>query len=202
MSDTTFSETRTTDLLRKGLILEYITLFWNVAGVAVTAVAAFRAQSIAIGGFGLDSFIEIGASLIVVKELKRTDNHTHSNSLMLIGSGFYLIALYIFLQTIYLLLNNVHPQVSSVGIGWTALSFLTMLALARGKSTLGSKLKNPILITEGKVTVVDAYLAASIMIGLLLNAIFGLWWADPVSALIIVYYGIKEGRAAFTEAQD
>lgn len=195
-------ENRNSNLLRKGLVLEYVTLFWNVVGVVVTALAALQAHSIAIGGFGLDSLIEIGASMIVVKELTRTDDHAHSRALRLIGVGFYLIAFYIFSQTLYLLLKGYHPHASYIGISWTAATFLVMLALARGKHIIGNRLKNSVLLTEGKVTLVDAYLAAAIMIGLLLNAIFGFWWADPTAALIIVYYGIKEGRTSFMEARN
>ena len=195
-------ESRSHGPLRYGFVLEYVTLFWNVVGVVVTALAAFNARSIAIGGFGLDSLIEIGASMIVIKELTRIDDHTHSSALRLIGIGFYLIALYILLQTSYLLLKDQHPHVSYVGIIWTAVTFLVMLGLAAGKHRVGTKLENPVLITEGKVTLVDAYLAATIMVGLLLNALFGFWWADPAGALVIVYYGIKEGRAAFAEARN
>jgi divalent metal cation (Fe/Co/Zn/Cd) transporter len=186
--------------LRQGLQLEYITLAWNVAGVIITSLAAIRAHSIALGGFGLDSLIEIGASLVVIGELTKRDDHEQSRALRLIGAGFYTIAAYILLQTTYILGRGIHPHVSTIGIIWTALTFLAMFALANGKRLIGTKLKNPVLLTEGKVTMVDAYLAGAVMIGLALNAGFGWWWADPAAGLLIVFYGIKEGRAAFREA--
>ena len=76
-----------------------------------------------------------------------------------------------------------------------------MLLLANAKRITGKQLDNPVLITEGKVTLIDAYLAGSVLVGLLLNAAFHWWWADLASALIIVYYGLKEGKAAFLEAK-
>jgi divalent metal cation (Fe/Co/Zn/Cd) transporter len=188
-------------LLKRGLSLEYFTLLWNVVGIFITAVAAIKARSIALGGFGLDSLIEIGASTVVIWELTSTKEDIRPKALRLIGIGFYLIAAYIFLQVVFLLINDSHPAVSGLGIVWTAITFIAMSLLANAKRITGHQLKNPVLITEGKVTQVDAYLAASVLVGLLLNAAFHWWWADLASALIIVYYGLKEGRAAFQEAK-
>ena len=158
-------------------------------------------HSIAIAGFGLDSLIEIAASTVVIWELTRTNENVRPKALRIIGISFYSIAIYIFVQVLYLLVNRSHPDVSVLGIIWTAITFTTMLILAKAKTRTGAQLHNPVLITEGKVTMIDAYLAASVMVGLLLNAAFHWWWADLASALIIVYYGLKEGRAALVEAK-
>ncbi|MDB5176222.1 MAG: cation transporter [Candidatus Saccharibacteria bacterium] len=189
------------DLLQCGLRLEYFTLIWNVLGIFITAVAALKARSVAVGGFGLDSLIEIGASTVVIWELKSTKEATRAKALRLIGISFYIIATYILLQVIYLLIRGTHPRASVLGIAWTAVTFITMLLLANAKRTTGNKLKNPVLITEAKVTLVDAYLAASVMTGLILNATLHFWWADLLSALVIVFYGFKEGGAALDEAR-
>ena len=76
-----------------------------------------------------------------------------------------------------------------------------MLALAFGKALIGEALNNPMLRTEGRVTLVDAYLAAAVLLGLVLNAAAGLWWADPAASYVIVAYGVKEGRSALVEAR-
>ena len=188
-------------LLTRGLRLEYVTLSWNVVGICITAIAALRAHSIAIGGFGLDSLIEIGASTIVLWELTSTREDTRPKALRLIGLSFYGIATYILLQVGYLLVQGSRPAASVLGIAWTAVTFIAMLWLAGAKHHTGTQLKNPVLLTEGKVTRIDAYLAASVMVGLVLNAAFHWWWADLASALIIVYYGFKEGAAALLEAK-
>jgi divalent metal cation (Fe/Co/Zn/Cd) transporter len=80
---------------------------------------------------------------------------------------------------------------------WLALTCLAMLALAYGKARTGAALGNPVLQTEARVTVVDAYLAGAVLVGLVLNALLGWWWADPLAGLVIVYYGIKEGWHAW-----
>ncbi len=195
------NETETRKLVTRGLRLEYFTLLWNVLGICITAVAAWKSHSIAIAGFGLDSLIEIGASTVVIWELTSTNDKVRPKALRIIGVSFFGIAAYIFLQVLYLLINRSHPDVSVLGIVWTAITFLTMFALAKAKARTGTQLHNPVLITEGKVTMIDAYLAASVMVGLLLNATLHWWWADLASALIIVYYGLKEGRAALLEAK-
>jgi divalent metal cation (Fe/Co/Zn/Cd) transporter len=194
------TESRDSRLLRHGLQLEYVTLLWNVAGVGVTAMAALKAHSIALGGFGLDSLLEIGASAIVVKELTRRDQHAHGNALRLLAAGFIGISIYILIQALYLLGHGIHPKGSPLGIAWAAATLLVMLGLAYGKHVTGRKLNNPVLLTEGRVTLVDAYLAAAITIGLLLNATLHWWWADPAASLVIVYYGIKEGVSALRES--
>lgn len=189
------------NLLRRGLRLEYFTLLWNVVGIFITAIAAIKAHSIAIGGFGLDSLIEIGASTVVIWELTSTKEDVRPNALRLIGLGFYTIATYISVQVIYLFTVGSHPHASILGIVWTAITLLAMLLLANAKRITGNQLDNPVLKTEGKVTMVDAYLAGSVMMGLILNATLHWWWADMLSALIIVFYGFKEGRAALEEAK-
>lgn len=85
-------------------------------------------------------------------------------------------------------------------MGWLAATFVVMVALALGKRRTGEALGNAVLTSEARVTMVDAYLAASVLVGLVLNAAFGWWWADPVSASLIVYYGLREWRHAWAEA--
>jgi divalent metal cation (Fe/Co/Zn/Cd) transporter len=183
-------------LLRRGLRLEYVTLGWNVVGVVVLAIAAVRAGSVALAGFGLDSLIEIGASTVVVWQLTDTGGTRERTAMRLIGGGFIAIAIFIAVQGIYLLSTGGRPAPSTLGIGWTALTFATMLALAFGKARTGSALNNPVLKTEGRVTLVDAYLAGAVMLGLVLNAVAGWWWADPLAGLVIVFYGFREGWEA------
>ena len=182
-------------LLRRGLILEYITLTWNVVGV-VLIIAAISAGSVALAGFGLDSLIEIGASTVVVWQLNGIAAEREQISMRLIGAGFIALAIYIAAQATYLLVSAGRPAASPLGIGWTAVTCAAMLALAFGKARTGAALDNPVLKSEGRVTLVDAYLAGAVLLGLLLNAVFLWWWADPLAGLVIVFYGIREGWQA------
>jgi divalent metal cation (Fe/Co/Zn/Cd) transporter len=180
-------------LIRRGLRLEYATLGWNVIGSVVVIVAAIAAGSVALAGFGLDSLIEIFASVIVVWQLKGVNEAREHRALRLIGSAFFVLAAYILAQIAYTLIRADHPDKSTSGIIWLAATFVAMLVLAYGKRITGRQLGNPVLTTEAHVTVIDAYLAGAVLVGLILNAVAGWWWADPLAGLVIVYYGFKEG---------
>lgn len=183
-------------LLRIGLRLEYVTLGWNVVGTVVVVLAALAARSVALAGFGLDSLIEIFASVIVVWHLTGADGHRERQALRRIGLAFFALALYILGQTAYALIAHVHPGPSIRGIAWLAATFVAMLLLAYGKLVTGRKLGNPVLVTESRVTLIDAVLAGAVLVGLVLNAALGWWWADPLAGLVIVYYAIREGWGA------
>ncbi len=186
-------------LIKRGLLLEYITLGWNVVGVIIVVSAAYMARSVALAGFGLDSLIEIFASIIVVWQLLGVNQDRERLALRLIGTAFFALAIYILLQIAIILLTQTHPKPSIIGIGWLTATFVAMLLLAYGKHVTGKQLGNIVLMTEGHVTLIDAYLAGAVLIGLILNALFGWWWADPIASLVIVYYGIREGLHAWRE---
>ena len=185
-------------LLTQGLLLEYLTLGWNVVGTVIVIAVALKAHSVALAGFGLDSLIEIGASTIVIWQLKEAGQDRERRALRLIGATFFALALYVLVQSSRTLLARSHPDTSIPGIIWLTLTVVAMLVLAFGKARVGAQLNNPVLKTESRVTLVDALLAGSVLIGLLLNTFFGWWWADPLAGLVIVYYGVKEGRHAWT----
>ena len=188
-------------LLKRGLLLEYVTLAWNVIGVVIVVIAAIAAHSVALAGFGLDSLIEIFASIVVVWQLIGVNVQRERRALRLIGMAFLVLAIYILAQLLYTVLTKTHPGTSIGGIAWLTLTFIAMIFLACGKRVTGQKLKNEVLLTEGKVTLVDAYLAGAVLLGLVLNALFGWWWADPLASLVIVYYGFREGLHAWNEAK-
>lgn len=188
-----------TRLLQRGLWLEYITLSWNVVGVCILAFAAWSARSVALAGFGLDSLVEIGASIVVVWELRKVNEDRQRRALRLIGTAFLILAAYIAIQSVAVLASGYHPHHSPIGIAWTAVTCVAMLLLAASKSKTGRALDNPVLQTEGRVTLIDAYLAAAVLLGLVLNATFGWGWADPLAGLVIVFYGTREGLGAWRE---
>ncbi len=183
-------------LTSRGLRLEYATLGWNVVGVPILVVAAIRSGSAAAAGFGFDSAIEIGASLVVVWELTGAPKQREALGLRLIGCAFVALAVYVTALGAFALIGGHHPGHSPLGIAWTAATFVVMLALARGKAITGKALDNPVLQAEGRVTLVDACLAAAVLVGLTLNALLGWWWADPLAGLVIVGYAIHEARSA------
>ena len=183
-------------LRRIGFVLEGITLGWNVVGIAVLAVAAVTARSVALAGFGLDSLIEIGASIVVIWELAGTGDERRRVALRGIGLAFVLLAIYLAVQSTYVLTHGDRPKHSVLGIVWTAATAVVMFGLAVGKARVGRALSNPVLRTEGRVTLIDALLATAVTAGLALNIAFGWWRADPLAGYVILFYGLKEGRAA------
>ncbi|MFT3862900.1 MAG: cation transporter [Solirubrobacterales bacterium] len=187
-------------LLRRGIRLEAMTLGWNVIGVFVVFFAAFAAGSVALASFGLDSAIEILASTVVIWHLRDTaDERRERRALSVIGWAFVGLALYVTAQAAYTLIGDDRPHRSALGIGWTAATFVVMLALASAKGRVGKELGNVTLETESRVTVIDAYLAGAVLVGLALNAACGWWWADPLAGLVVVYYAVREARQAFAE---
>ncbi len=185
-------------LVRRGFALEWATLGWNVAGIIVLAFAAIAARSVALAGFGLDSLIEIGASTVVIWELSGTGAGRQRRSLHLIGYAFAALAVYLLAQSTAVLAMGFHPRHSVPGIIWTAVTAAAMFALAAGKARTGRALDNPVLRTEGKVTVIDGILAVAVLAGLILNAVAGWWWADPAAGYVLVYYAAREVREIFT----
>jgi divalent metal cation (Fe/Co/Zn/Cd) transporter len=184
-------------LLRRGRILEFITLGWNVAGVVVLAIAAIHARSVALGGFGLDSLIEIGASTVVLWELAGTGADRQARALRLTGAAFVVLGVYLAVQSAVVLAVGYHPRPSPLGIAWTAVTAAVMFALAAGKGRTGRALDNPVLTAEGRVTLVDGILALAVLLGISLNSAAGWWWADPLAALVIVFYAGQEAREIF-----
>jgi divalent metal cation (Fe/Co/Zn/Cd) transporter len=91
------------------------------------------------------------------------------------------------------LASGTHPEPSLLGTLWLIATVIAMLLLAWGKLVTGRQLANAVLSAEARVTLIDCYLAGAVLVGLILNAMFGWWWADPLASLVLVYYGIREG---------
>jgi divalent metal cation (Fe/Co/Zn/Cd) transporter len=185
-------------LLRRGFALEYATLSWNAVGVAVLALSAVAARSVALAGFGLDSLIEIGASAVVVWELSGTGRARQRRALRLIAWAFATLAAYLAVQSTWVLVSGHRAGHSLAGIIWTAVTAVVMFSLAAGKSRTGTALGNPVLSTEGRVTLIDGILAVAVLAGLVLNAAAGWWQADPLAGYVLVFYATREARAILT----
>src|SRR5260370_10923534 len=120
------------DLLRRGLLLEYTTLAWNVIGTVVIVAAAIKAHSVALAGFGLDSLIEIFASMIVIWQLKGTHERRERAALPCIAGAFVALAAYVLVQSAYTLATGPRPAPSIRGMGWLALASARILLAATG----------------------------------------------------------------------
>ncbi len=150
-------------LIRFGIGLEAITLGWNVVGMVVLAVLAYASASVALLGFGLDSLIEIGASTVVIWELTGTGEKRQRVALRLIGVAFVLLAVYLLVQAAVALIAGHRATPTPGGPVWTGATAVAMFALAYGKARTGRRLGNPVLVTEGRVTLVDGILATLVV---------------------------------------
>ena len=185
-------------LLRRGRKLEAATLGWNIVGVFVLAFAGVQARSVALAGFGLDSLIEIGASTVVLWELADVNQERQRRAMRLIGFAFVGLAVYLGIQSTIVLIVGFRPHHSPLGIVWTGVTAFVMFGFAYGKARTGAALKNPVLRAEGRITMIDGILATAVLCGLVLNAVAGLWWADPLAGYVLLYYAVREARESLS----
>jgi len=148
VTDITEAEGARRSLLQQGRRLEYTTLGWNVVGIIVLAIGAIAARSVALAGFGLDSLIEIGASTVVLWELAEVAEARQHRAMLLIGSSFVALVIYLVIQSTLVLVVGFHPHHSLLGIVWTGITAAVMFALAAGKAKIGAALDNPVLLQK------------------------------------------------------
>lgn len=187
-----------TALSLKGRRLEYFTIAWNLLEGLVAVIAGALAGSISLVGFGVDSFIEVtsGTTLLwrmVADSNESTRERNEKISLRIVGTCFLALALYIGYESISDLVSRRAPEHSIPGIILACVSLLVMPVLSRAKKDVGKKLQSAAMTADAKQTDFCMYLSAILLMGLLLNAALGWWWADPVAALIMVPIIAKEG---------
>jgi divalent metal cation (Fe/Co/Zn/Cd) transporter len=184
--------------LRAGRRLEYFTLGWNLTEAAVAMGAGLFAGSIALIGFGIDSLIESLSGGILLWRLQSTKNDESREQLAhrLVGVSFFLLAIYVAFEAGKSLLRHEKPETSVVGIILSILSLIVMPLLARAKRRVAAKIDSGALQADSRQTDICAYLSAILLGGLLLKALFGWWWADPVAALCMLPLIAREGMEA------
>lgn len=180
-------------LIRRGRILEYFTIGWNLVEAVVAIGSGALTGSIALIGFGVDSLIESLSGSILLWRLADESDEREKIAVRLVGASFLLLAAYVGFDAVKSLLYQEAPDTSYVGIGLAVVSMLIMPLLARAKKDVGLKLGSRAMVSDSKQTNICAYLSVILLGGLLLNALFGWWWADPVAALIMLPIIVKEG---------
>jgi divalent metal cation (Fe/Co/Zn/Cd) transporter len=191
-------------LLSRALQLAYFTVAWNVVEGLVAIWAAIAAGSDALLGFGLDSGVESLSGLVLIWRLnierKDTDRaeEVEERALKLIGLTFFALAAFVGYQSVTTLLNGERPESSWVGMAVTILSLIVMPILARSKERVGEAMDSRAVLADSAETWACVYLSAVVLAGLALNALFDWWWADPVAALAVVGFLVKEGWEAFS----
>lgn len=183
--------------LRRGRRLEYLTIAWNLVEAAVSILAGVLAGSTALIGFGVDSAIESSSGAALLWRLH--DEHGERRealALRLVGVAFLLLAAYVAYEAVAALITREPPEASPLGIGIAVASLLVMPWLARQKRHVARTINSRALESDSRQTSLCAWLSAILLGGLLLNALLGWWWADPVAALAMVPIIANEGREA------
>ena len=177
--------------------MAWATIGWNVAEGVIAIAAGTAAGSLALVGFGLDSFVEVFAGSVVLWQLRGVPEERERRALRLIAVSFYALAGYVVLEAVRDLLAGNEAEDSAIGIALASVSLLVMPLLAVAKRRVGRRLGNPVIVADSTETALCAYLSAILLAGLILNATLGWWWADTVAALGIAFLAVREGREAW-----
>lgn len=188
------------DLARRGRRLEYFTIGWNSLEGLIAVGAGALAGSISLVGFGVDSFIEVssGAALLWRMAVDAEESQRERRerlTLRLVGVSFLALAGYVTWAAIRDVLERAASETSRPGIALACASLIVMPLLSRAKRRVGRAMGSSAMHADARQTEFCTYLSAILLGGLVLNALFGWWWADPVAALVMVPIIVKEGIA-------
>jgi len=181
--------------------LEYFTIAWNSLEGLVAVVAGVFSGSIALVGFGIDSFIEVTSGVVLLWRMTvdadvQTRERNEKLSLRIVGVCFLALVVYVGYESIYDLVSRKAPEHSVPGILLACVSLIVMPLLSQAKKKVAEELGSAAMHADAKQTDFCVYLSAILLIGLLFNAALGWWWADPAAALIMVPLIAKEGVEA------
>jgi divalent metal cation (Fe/Co/Zn/Cd) transporter len=185
-------------LIKRGRRLEYFTIIYNSLEGLIAVVAGLMAGSIALVGFGFDSLIEVTSGAALLWRLHSDADESRRErveavTLRIVGVCFLLLAAYVSYDSIKSLILREEPHESIPGIVLAIASLIVMPLLVRSKRRVARGIKSAALMADSKQTELCTYLSAILLAGLLLNALVGWWWADPVAALVMVPIIVKEG---------
>jgi divalent metal cation (Fe/Co/Zn/Cd) transporter len=187
-------------LQRRARLLAWGGIAWHVIEFGIALGAGIAAGSIALIGFGADSLIEAFAGLVVVwlfTGARLASRTAERRAQQLIAGSFFVLAAYVGVESVRDLVEGHHPSASWVGIALAAVTAPSMPLLARAKRRVGERLNSSATVKEGAQNMLCAYLSIALLVGLLLNAVAGWWWADPMAALFIAGIALKEGRESW-----
>ncbi|MFI7371886.1 cation transporter [Actinoplanes sp. NPDC049668] len=192
------SSRRRTQLNQRSLRLAYATAGYNLLEGVVAVGAGAAASSTALLGFGLDSFVEVSSALVVIWQFRsRIPEARERLALRLIAVSFFALAIWVTVDATRALLGAEQADTTPIGIGIAATSVVVMPLLVWAKRRTGRELGSATVMADSMQTMLCTYLSAIVLVGLLLNAALGWWWADPVAALVIAAVAIREGIEAW-----
>ena len=190
-------------LTRRGLRLAQFTVVYNVAEGVLAVTIGLMAGLVSLVGFGADSGIEVAASFLVAVRLAArlrngdADEGKERRTLKAVAVTFWVLAAYVIIEGIRSLLGDETPEQSTPGIVLLILSVIVMPVLARAKRKVGERLGDPLILADAAETKICVLLSVSTLTGLVLFAITGQGWIDPIAGFVIAAFAIHEGREAW-----
>jgi divalent metal cation (Fe/Co/Zn/Cd) transporter len=190
--------------LRRGIALEYASLAYNVLESVVGLAAGVVAGSVALVGFGLDSVVESSTAAILIWRFRtetrgRSSEDAERKAVRLVASAFYALAAYIGVRAVLDLAAQSRPEESPVGIALAVASLIVMPVLVARKRKLAAEIDSRSLQADSTQTLLCTYMSAFLLVGLVANALFGWWWADPIAGLAIAALAVREGTELWRE---
>jgi len=183
---------------RRAQLLAGVSVTYNLVEAVVAVTAGAVAGSIALVGFGLDSLVEMSSGLVILWQFRHPVPESRERlALRLIGVSFFALAAYVIVESVRNLFSSGEPAPSSVGIALAMLSLVVMPVLSWAQRRTGRALNSGSVVADSKQTLLCTYLSAVLLVGLLLNALLGWSWADPVAGLVIAAVAIREGVEAW-----
>ena len=189
-------------LRKRGLYFAYFLGAWDLIEGGVAITAGIIANSIALIGFGIDSFIEVFAAGVTAWHLRSGKEKSNTIPLRLIAISFFILAAYVGYRSLSDLITQSKAEVSMIGIIWNIIALAVMVPLAIMQKKTGKAMNNKVIIAQADQTWLSNYLSLSLLVGLGVNALFGWWWADPLIALLLAGYAVREGWEAWQEGNE
>ncbi|WNG91239.1 cation transporter [Mycobacterium sp. ITM-2016-00318] len=185
-------------LARRIRLLVAATIAYNIVEAVIALAEGSRVSSSALVGFGLDSVIEVSSAAAVAWQFSAKDPETREKTaLRFIAFSFFALAAYVAVDAVLSLTGHGEPQPSAIGIALATASLIVMPVLSLAQRRAGRELGSVSAVADSKQTLLCTYLSAALLAGLLLNAVAGWSWADPVAALVIAAIAVREGRNAW-----
>jgi divalent metal cation (Fe/Co/Zn/Cd) transporter len=189
---------RRTAITRRIRLLVATTITYNVIEAIVALTAGTIASSIALVGFGLDSVIEVASAAAVAWQFAGSNpERRERTALRVIAWSFFALAAYVTVEAARTIFGATEAERSTVGIVLVAISVVVMPFLSLAQHRAGRELGSASAVADSKQTLLCTYLSAAVLLGLVLNAALGWWWADPVAALVLAVLAVREGRDAW-----
>lgn len=192
-----------------GVRIEVVAIIWMVIEASIAITTGFPTRSVSLQGFGIDSIIELitGGILLwrlVVEQRGGSDEaveHAERRASWVTGISLLALGVYIVGESILTFVLRIHPESSWWGIGLAIAATIIMPLLWQGKLRIAKRIHSAALKADAMCSVTCAYMSITLLAGLLLNKLFGWWLADPLAALVLVYFIVQEGREAIHEAR-